>query len=218
MNSQIPSGGPEMEKPPEEGEIWEWRAFGEISRRASSTVTAHPIRFGLLCHRDEDIYLISPRSSQNVKIRKSGNAWLLKFKLLVTTVPRRIELYRESASLMYRFPINQENLHETGKLLLTELPASAASRESFDRETFMEVLGASSPPICRVNVPKTRSQYLVEDGWIELADVYFARGRVQSLSIHSHSLEVVQRTLGELEPDSGLEAMNYVEACRRWGG
>src|SRR5215470_19860226 len=212
MNSQIPSGGLEMEKPPEEGEIWEWRAFGEIGSKVSSTVTAHPIRFGLFCHRDEDIYLISPRSNQNVKIRKSGDAWLLKFKLLITMVPHGIELYRESANLMYPFPISQEKLRETANLLLTELPASAGSRESFDRETFTEVLRASSPPICQVNVPKTRSQFLVDDGWIELADVFFARGRVQSLSINSHSLEVVQRTLGELEPDSGLEAMNYVEA------
>jgi len=206
-----------MGKAAEEGEIWEWRGFGALSKRVASAVRANPIRSGLFCHQDFDIYLVPPRSNQNVKIRKSDDDWFLKFKLLLTVGPRQIELYRESANLMYAFPIKVETLREAARLLLTELPDSANQPGAVDRDRFVEVLAASSPPVRVVEVPKTRSQFVTQGGWIELAEVQFPAGKVQSMSIHSQKLEVVHRMLDELDPDAGLEAMNYVEACRRWG-
>ena len=119
---------------------------------------------------------------------------------------------------MYAFPINVETLREAARLLLTELPDSATQPDTVDRDRFVQVLAASSPPVRAVEIPKTRSQFVTQGGWIELAEVQFPAGKVQSMSIHSRKLEVVHRTLDELDPDAGLEAMNYVEACRRWGG
>ncbi|HET8675530.1 MAG TPA: hypothetical protein VFO63_07095, partial [Blastocatellia bacterium] len=69
-----------MAKAPEEGEIWEWRAFGRVDERLASLILAHPIRLGISDHRGTDLYLISESSDQNVKLRKSGTEWLLKFK------------------------------------------------------------------------------------------------------------------------------------------
>src|SRR5215467_12268037 len=125
--TELARAGPgcEMDKGPEEGEIWEWRGFGALSRRVAAAVRANPIRDGLFCHQDYDIYLVPPRSSQNVKIRKSGDSWFLKFKLLLTVGPRQIELYRESVNLMQAFPIRLETVREAARLLLTELPKTA---------------------------------------------------------------------------------------------
>src|ERR1700730_7942310 len=53
-----------MTKPPEEGRIWEWRAFGHLSETLAAKVRAYPVRFSDL--RGDDIYLISPHSDQNV--------------------------------------------------------------------------------------------------------------------------------------------------------
>jgi hypothetical protein len=80
----------------------------------------------------------------------------------------------------------------------------------------MRVLAAASPPVVRVDVKKTRSQYQFDGGWIEMADIVFGQHPVQTISIHSEKLEVVGRMIESLQPGDELEVMNYVEACRRW--
>jgi hypothetical protein len=55
-----------MSKPPEEGEIWEWRAFGQPSETTLKLILDHPIRMGVKDQQGEDLYLISPISDQNV--------------------------------------------------------------------------------------------------------------------------------------------------------
>jgi hypothetical protein len=51
-----------MTKAPEEGEIWEWRAFGSINERLAAEVRAYPIRLGLSDFRGDDIYLVAPQT------------------------------------------------------------------------------------------------------------------------------------------------------------
>ena len=206
-----------MMKPPEEGEIWEWRAFGQMSERLADEVRAHPIRMGVSCQKGEDLYLISPASDHNVKLRRTDGRWFLKFKLLLATVQRSIELYRESSSLIYSFPIERDIVEQAAALLNTKLLTLAESIAVFEREEFIEAMAVSSPPIAKVEVAKIRSQFQFERGWVELADVWFSQHRVQSLSIHSPDAKAVEAVLDMLRPGSEVEAMNYVEACRRWG-
>ena len=72
-----------MTKPSEEGQIWEWRAFGEITDELAAKIRSYPIRLGVSDIDGEDIYLVSPNSDQNVKFRKYPGGWVLKFKLLL---------------------------------------------------------------------------------------------------------------------------------------
>src|SRR5215211_6117954 len=99
-----------MIKASEEGKIWEWRAFGQINRRLAARIFTYPIRMGLSDLRGEDIYLVSPTSDQNVKLREYPAGCFLKFKLLLATEPVGIELYRESARFTHKFPVGLEHL------------------------------------------------------------------------------------------------------------
>lgn len=206
-----------MTKPPEEGEIWEWRAFGPINERLADKVRAYPIRLGLSDFRGDDIYLVPPHSDQNVKLRRYPNGWVLKLKLLFETRPGSFELYNESAEFTYRFPVSLDTLQEAARLLEVKLPDDVLSTETFVEEDFVKALAESTPTAAETRVSKKRSQYQFENGWLELAEVIFAKHNVQSISIHSPDIEVVKEMLKRLQPGDELEPMNYIEACRRWG-
>lgn len=206
-----------MTKPSEEGEIWEWRAFGRIDDQLAAKVRVYPIRLGIEDLRGEDVYLVSPLSSQNVKLRRYASAWLLKFKLLLESRFGVFELYKESAEFTYRFPVSLDKLKEAARLLVVQLPVNSVSSQEIGEEEFVRALAESSPPALATPVSKRRSQYQFEHGWIELADVEFHTRRVQSFSVNSPEIEVVQEMLLQLDPRAELEAMNYIEACRRWG-
>jgi len=206
-----------MTKAPEEGEIWEWRAFGPISERLAAEVRAYPIRLGVSDFRGDDIYLVAPRSDQNVKLRRYTSGWVLKLKLLFETRPGSFELYNESAEFTYGFPVSLDTLEEAARLLEVKLPGALLSTATFIEEDFVKALAESSPTVVETKVSKRRSQYQFENGWLELADVNFAKHNVQSISIHSPDIEVVKKMVSRLQPGNELEPMNYIEACRRWG-
>jgi len=140
---------------------------------------------------------------------------VLKFKLLLTTTARRIELYTETAGWVYKFPIRPKLLSQAAQLLGTVVPSGPSAKLS--AEELIEALACGTPPIREVRVAKLRSQFQFEGGWVELADARFPSQSVQSLSIHSPKTEVVETILDLLETDPEMEVMNYVEACRRWG-
>jgi hypothetical protein len=204
-----------MTKAPEEGLIWEWRAFGRIPAQLAEKIKSHPVRMGISDQRGEDIYLISPTTDQNVKLRRWGAEWLLKFKLLLATGPRLIELYSETAQMVFSFPVPRDALEQAARLLAVKLPEDP-DRESFDEDEFVQALVSSAPEARKVEVGKVRSQYDFDGGWVELAQVGLPRGRVESLSIQSYEVEAVENILDLLNPGPELEPMNYVEACRRW--
>ena len=206
-----------MNKAPEEGKIWEWRAFGHISDKVARKVRAYPIRMGISNLRGEDIYLISPASDQNIKLRSSSAGMYLKIKLLLETRPGAFELYRESIQYNYSFPVSFEILEEAARLLKVTLPDDVSATKKFSEVEAVGALARSSPPAVRVDVKKVRSQYQFDDGWIEIGVVEFSRQRAETISIHSVNLEPIRRMIDKLEPGEELEAMNYIEACRRWG-
>lgn len=211
------SANASMIKPPEEGMIWEWRAFGRISKTLGSKVRYYPIRLGIDHLRGDDIYLISPDSDHNIKLRRYGNGWVLKFKLLSSTSSSHIELYNESAEWAYRFPVPVDRLRVAARLLQCRLPKIARSIEGLTAEELVNTFENSSPAIANARVSKTRSQYAFEGGWLELANVKFPVRRIQSISIHSREKSTVEEMILRLDLGRELEPMNYVEACRRWG-
>jgi hypothetical protein len=203
-------------KPPEEGMLWEWRAFGKIEGSLAAEVSSYPIRLGILNQPEEDTYLVSPNSDQNVKLRNYASGSALKLKLLFATGPDSIELYNESTTYIHRFPISRAELEEAARLLGVQPRNADESPAVFTPDQFIRVMAESSPAVFTVNVRKTRTQYAFEGGWFEVADVFFPQGKVQTISIQSPDLQVVQDMLKRLSPGEQLEVMNYVEACRHW--
>jgi hypothetical protein len=206
-----------MTKPPEEGRIWEWRAFGQISHQVAAQVEALPIRNRNYNLPATDIYLIPPVGEQNVKLRLTDGGWVLKFKLLLEKQPDGIELYHETARWTYVFPISLATMQEAARLLDVTLPDATLGGDRFTEAQTIAALKAASPAIVTVETKKVRSQYHFDGGWLEIAGVDFGSRQIQSLSIHSPDIDSVKRMSEQLHPDDSLTVMNYVEACRRLG-
>ncbi|HKP12962.1 MAG TPA: hypothetical protein VJZ91_12655 [Blastocatellia bacterium] len=204
-----------MTKPPEEGQVWEWRGFGQVGRHVAAQVEALPIRSGIRDIKATDIYLISRTSEQNVKLRLTDRGWLLKFKLLLEKREDGIELYHETARWTYAFPLSLAVMQEAARLLDVALPEAALRAGSFNEAEAVATFEAATPAVVSVETRKVRSQYQFKGGWLEVADVDFGTRQIQSLSLHSPRVAVVEQMVERLHPDSGLTVMNYVEACRR---
>jgi hypothetical protein len=211
------SGQSRAIKPPEEGKIWEWRAFGRLDTDLASRINGLPIRNGLIAHPDEDIYLLSPVSDQNVKLRKLGDHWVLKFKVLLQAGADSIELYQESMDTVYAFPVTSDILTAAARLLNTQLPLHKPPAKRLEPDELVNVFEDSTPKISHIDVPKVRSQFVVDGGWVEMADVNFPHDTVQTISIHSFQKRAVEQCLDLLQPGGDLCVMNYIEACRKWG-
>src|SRR5215216_1718863 len=153
-----------MIKAPEEGKIWEWRAFGQISKSLAARVFAYPIRMGLSDVRSQDIYLVSATSDQNVKLRDQDSGCFLKFKLLLAKEESAIELYRESARFTHKFPVGVGQIREAARLLEVTLPKTVKGGATFDEDALVQTLVGSSPPVNKVKVRKSRSQYQFAGG------------------------------------------------------
>jgi hypothetical protein len=211
-----------MSKAAEEGYVWEWRAFGDLRQPLVERIAAHPIRTdingaALSNLLGQDLYLISQQSDHNIKLRKSPSSdWMLKFKLLLATETRAIELYHESNKKSFRFPVSQAVVRETTELLRVALPQSFSTADRLQVDSFTELLHQSTPPVELVLIGKIRSQYTIRNGWAELAEVTFPARSTQSISFHALERKALEEMLDEYRPGEGLDVMNYVEACRRW--
>lgn len=209
-----------MNKPAEEGMIWEWRAFGKISKKLLKKIEAYPLRRGpsgraLTNLIGQDLYFVSPVSEHNIKLRKSiGSAWILKFKLLLDTKPDAVELYNESNKKTFQFPVKPKIVKEMAGLLNVDL--SGAKLTKMNARKFIKLFAQTSPALVLVLVGKVRSQYQTPEGWIEIADITFPKKRTQSISLHAFTRSDVEKMLDVLEPGGNLKVMNYLEACRKW--
>jgi hypothetical protein len=209
-------------KAPEEGYVWEWRAFGKLQKTLIEEIKAQPVRIDdngnpLRDILGQDLYLISSTSEHNIKLRKAiGSDWALKFKLLVASEARAIELYQESSKKFYRFPITQAVVEETAELLNVALPESFAAGDKITADDFVQILKDSTPAVAAILVGKSRSQYQFASGWVELAEITFPKHRTQSISLHAFERQGLETLLAQLPVDDDLEVMNYLEACRRW--
>jgi hypothetical protein len=220
--ARLPDDKLVMTKAPEEGYVWEWRAFGTLDQTLVEKITAHPVRIdvngvSLSNLSGQDLYLISPASDHNIKLRKAfGGDWILKFKLLLRTEAHAIEWYHESSKKSFRFPVGRAVLEEAAGLLRVRLPEPSAEATELKADAFVEMLQHSAPQVRKILIGKIRSQYQIGDAWVELADVTFPTRRTQSISLHAFDRATVEGLLGEYRPEDGLEVMNYVDACRRW--
>jgi hypothetical protein len=206
-----------MIKPPEDGLIWEWRAFGRVSPELERWLHSHPIRMGIKGQQGFDEYFISTESEQNVKIRKYRTGSVLKFKFLLSMGDDGIELYAENPDYTYRFPLNIEHLRKSARLLRLEIPAIEPEATELSTEQFSEWLLKPAPAVSMIGVEKRRWQFDCDGGWLELADIAIKGQTLRTISIHSPELAIVEDIKTRIGPGNDLDVMNYVKACRRWG-
>src|SRR5690349_13171331 len=145
-----------MTKPPEEGQVWEWRGFGQISRHILAQVETLPIRNGVRDIAGTDIYLISPTSDQNIKLRLTDKGWVLKFKLLLAKRADGIELYHETARWTYAFPLSAAVMKEAARLLDVTLPEATLAADAFTQAESVAALQAATPAVISVETRKVR--------------------------------------------------------------
>src|SRR5438128_3660197 len=148
-----------MTKPPEEGQVWEWRGFGKIGRHIAAQVETLPIRNGLRDIAATDIYLISPTSEQNVKLRLTDKGWVLKFKLLLAKREDGIELYHETARWTYPFPLSSTVIREAARLLDVALADQTLEAAAFNEAEIIAAFHSATPTVLSVETRKVRSQY-----------------------------------------------------------
>ena len=205
-----------MPKRTEEGDYWEWRAFGRIEERIRVYARSHPVRMGVLERPEHDIYLVSPANDQNLKLRKDGANWVLKVKVLLNKVGPGTELYREDPAQVFGFPLSPETVESAAALLAIRPPDEPCLANPVNVDDFKRIMTGATPPVRAVEVFKIRSQYAINDGWLELASVEFPRNTTDSIAIQAAEISVLQRSVAAFAPDQNLVEMNYVEACRIW--
>lgn len=197
--------------------IWEWRAFGRVGPELERWFHSHPIRMGIRGQEGYDEYFISPAGEQNVKIRRYRTGAVLKFKFLLARADDGIELYAENPDYTYRFPVKVEHLQKSARLLGVELGRVEPEPSHLTAERFTERLTRPGLGVSFIGVRKRRWQFLCDGGWLEMADIAIKEHKVQTISAHSPDLDIIQGIKTGLELGDGLEVMNYVMACRRWG-
>jgi hypothetical protein len=196
-------------KPSEEGWFWEWRTFGLVPLSVADRVAAYDLR-GEPVVENEDLYLISTLTDQNVKLREDGGQ--LKLKPLLARVGGGFELYEETERLVFPMPAPPEAIRMAGGLLGIALETAAP----LGLEDLLARLAADAPEVTAVRVRKRRTQYAAGDGWIEIAELEFPGGSVRSLGIQSRRLDRTRALRHEVDPERALEPLGYVAACRRW--
>jgi len=156
----------------------------------------------------EDEYFVSSLTDQNVKLRFDQ----LKLKPLLARLDDGLELYEESARLLFDLPSGEEDLVRAAGLLGVSIDAGASN----SREDVIRLLSDASP-VRFVRVRKRRTQYALGNGWAELAEIWFPRASVWSLGVQSSRIDETRDLRRRLDPEHALEPIGYVEACRRWG-
>lgn len=195
-------------KPTESGWFWEWRAFGEIHDSILERARRCALR-GAPNVENEDWYFVSPFTDQNVKLR--ADAGLLKLKPLLARLDDGCELYEESLDLLFAMPASPDAVARAAALLGVDL---ARTESPVDAGRLVAAFASASVETVRVR--KRRTQYVVGDGWIEVAELELPAARVTSLGIQSARIEETRRLRDTLDPDRRLSPTSYVDACRRW--
>jgi hypothetical protein len=197
-------------KPSEEGWFWEWRAFGDVPEEVAARVAAREVR-GAPGVENEDLYLISALTDQNVKLREDGGQ--LKLKPMLARLDDGFELYEETERLVFPMPAAPGAVRMACGLLGVAFEAA----RPLALDELLGRLAAEAPEVTAVRVRKRRTQYAAGDGWIELAELEFPRAAVRTLGIQSPRLDLTRALRDEVDPDRALEPLGYVAACRRWG-
>jgi exopolyphosphatase/guanosine-5'-triphosphate,3'-diphosphate pyrophosphatase len=151
---------------------WEWRTFGQDFGAAEprfATLVAETVQ------NSEEIYLVSPSSDANVKIRNG----MVDIKLLERVDANGLEQWRPT--LKEPFPLADSALAQVRAAL--GLPAAPPRAEGRSLAGLLAALAPSGGPVRVVTVRKTRSRFHVHGCVAELADVIADGKKVRTVAI-----------------------------------
>jgi hypothetical protein len=135
------------------GRHWEWRAFGTLSEGFVDRFNSLPVLYSSAWADVVDEYLWIPDCRINVKLR-TGLEDGLKFKRIERALDG-FELWKENTDDLYPYKkLNAAAFEKLSKDLRITMPA--IPDRPFDRQSMLDLLQHTTPPVTVVKVEKKR--------------------------------------------------------------
>ena len=156
--------------------------------------------------RSEEIYLLGPGVTANVKIRDD----LLDVKMLEKTDAQGLEQWRPVQKAT--FPLSDEDAAKALPLLGLPMPLREPAPRTL--EQLLAMVTAPSSPVRCVRVAKLRRRFQVSDCAGELTDIAANGKATRTVAIESEDPARVSATVRELGLDA-FENVNYTKGLKR---
>jgi hypothetical protein len=170
---------------------WEWRMFGR--NLAGLEVRIGPIGPAEPVH-SEEIYLLNSSTPHSAKVRDGA----LDIKRLEEVDPNGLELWKPA--FKGAFPLTAPMLQKA--FLILDLPPPVFGRDAYPLNLFLSELVKRDAAFRRVDVNKTRRQFLFRDCAAEFVRVRICGdGEPDSFCVEHETPERILSALSELDLD-----------------
>lgn len=183
---------------------WEWRSFAPSFPAIAARLEQDPPEQVRL---SDEIYILSRQGGENTKIRYG----LMDVKLLLEVNPLGLERWRPF--LKFNFPLEPQMVAELHALWEIEPPPGGVPGPCSLERLLAEVV-APHPELATVAVTKRRIGYLVNDCFVERAELTFDGVPLQTVAVEHEDPGRVWEVLREWGV-TGWENVNYLTALKR---
>lgn len=193
-------------------ESWEWRFFHKEEKLKNKTLER--INFNLPAPQYKtyiDQYVIIPKLSHNIKLRKIKNE-ILKELHIKTLIKNQNNIFKFSQKTIISFPIVKDDLLKLKNLKILNISNKAKSIDSLkniiDIENNAYLLASVKKKLTRYNIKKNISK-LRKKIRLEFANIQINNIPFKTISLKCTSMEVIIEVLQKLDM-LDLESTNYV--------
>ena len=193
-------------------ESWEWRFFHKEEKLKNKTLER--INFNLPAPQYKtyiDQYVIIPKLSHNIKLRKIKNE-ILKELHIKTLIKNQNNIFKFSQKTIISFPIVKDDLLKLKNLKILNISNKAKSIDSLkniiDIENNAYLLTSVKKKLTRYNIKKDISK-LRKKIRLEFANIQINNIPFKTISLKCTSMEVIIEVLQKLDM-LDLESTNYV--------
>ena len=193
-------------------ESWEWRFFHKEEKLKNKTLER--INFNLPAPQYKtyiDQYVIIPKLSHNIKLRKIKNE-ILKELHIKTLIKNQNNIFKFSQKTIISFPIVKDDLLKLKNLKILNISNKAKSIDSLkniiDIENNAYLLASVKKKLTRYNIKKDISK-LRKKIRLEFANIQINNIPFKTISLKCTSMEVIIEVLQKLDM-LDLESTNYV--------
>jgi len=193
-------------------EFWEWRLFHKEEKLKNKTLER--MNLNLPEPQDKtyiDQYVIIPKLSHNIKLRKIKNE-ILKELHVKTLIKNQNNIFKFSQKTIISFPIVKDDLLKLKNLKILNISNKAKSIDSLkniiDIENNAYLLASVKKKLTRYNIKKDISK-LRKKIRLEFANIQINNFPFKTISLKCTSMEVIIEVLQKLDM-LDLERTNYV--------
>ena len=193
-------------------EFWEWRLFHKEEKLKNKTLER--MNLNLPEPQDKtyiDQYVIIPKLSHNIKLRKIKNE-ILKELHVKTLIKNQNNIFKFSQKTIISFPIVKDDLLKLKNLKILNISNKAKSIDSLkniiDIENNAYLLASVKKKLTRYNIKKNISK-LRKKIRLEFANIQINNIPFKTISLKCTSMEVIIEVLQKLDM-LDLESTNYV--------